>query len=147
MLRISPKDGEPGEVTVRYKMLVRAAADTDGTIQALQQAGAKLTFDANGRPAEIYFGSKATDEHLPLLKGLTHLKRLNLETAKITDAALENLAGLTELESLSLYQTGVTDAGLAHLKGWFVCGNSNWQGTRSPMPGWSTSRPCRISRN
>ena len=115
VLRISPKGGEAGEVTVRYKMLVRAATDIDGTIQALQNAGAKLTLDAKGRPAEIYFGSRATDEHLPLLKGLTHLKRLNLETAKITDAALGNLAGLTELESLSLYQTGVTAAGLAHL--------------------------------
>lgn len=85
--------------------------------QALEEAMARLTLDEQGNIAEIYFGDKATDASLALLRGLTHLKRLNLASARITDAALVNLKELTQLEYLSLHETQITDAALVHLRG------------------------------
>ena len=58
----------------------------------------------------------AKDADLAHLKGLTGLRRLNLNDAKVTDAGLEHLADMTALQTLVLSGTAVTDAGLAHLK-------------------------------
>lgn len=85
--------------------------------QALEEAVVRLTLDEKGNITDIYFGEKATDAGLALLKGLTNLKRLNLGRGKITDSGLANLAGLAKLEYLSLCETQITDSALVHLKG------------------------------
>jgi Leucine-rich repeat (LRR) protein len=60
---------------------------------------------------------RVTDDVLDHLRGLKHLRELNLSGADITDKGLAKLAGLTNLEVLDLSHTKVTDAGLVHLKG------------------------------
>ena len=62
-------------------------------------------------------GRDSGDAELEQLKGLTSLRRLNLDGGEVTDAGLEHLKGLTSLEELDLSHTQVTDAGLKHLKG------------------------------
>ncbi len=57
-----------------------------------------------------------TDTGLRHIKGLTHLKSLDLTGTKVGDNGLDNLEGLTQLESLNLSLTQVTSAGLKHLK-------------------------------
>ncbi len=68
---------------------------------------------------ELYFDeSSITDVGLARLKGLTHLKYLDLDSAhQITDAGLAHLKGLTQLENLDLLGDNITDVGLAHLSG------------------------------
>ena len=62
--------------------------------------------------------SKITDKGLVHLKGLTHLRELNLGGCrKITDEGIAHLAGLTRLQMLELGYTGITNSGVAHLKG------------------------------
>lgn len=119
--------------------------------EALKKAGARATADEQGRITEIYFGGKATDENLPLLKGLENLKRLDLETAKISSGALVNLEGLTNLEYLSLYETQITDAALVHLRGLtnlrelFLHGNSITDAGLENLKGLTDLKTLNIS--
>ncbi len=69
------------------------------------------------KPAELRLPSSAVDADLVHLKGLTQLKRLDLEGTQVTDAGLVHLKGLTQLEWLDLVGTQITDVGLVHLKG------------------------------
>ena len=64
-------------------------------------------------------GGKVTDAELKqLLKGLENLEDLDLYRTNITDAGLEHVKGLKHLRYLNLHwQKKVTDAGLEHLKG------------------------------
>lgn len=51
------------------------------------------------------------DEYVPLLAGLTRLKRLQLsECPHVTDAALPHLSRLTHLELLNLYASSISEA-------------------------------------
>jgi Leucine-rich repeat (LRR) protein len=74
-------------------------------------------------PAEVSLTSldlhrtRATDEDLKLVQGLTGLRTLNLYGTKITDAGLVNLRGLTGLHVLQLNSTSITDQGLQYLQG------------------------------
>ena len=52
-----------------------------------------------------------TDETLAHLKGLTQLRELDLNDAKITDAGLIVIAELPNLEKLRIARTGITDQG------------------------------------
>lgn len=60
---------------------------------------------------------RADDTEAERLKGLTHLKALDLSEAPMTDAGLAYFARLTELEYLDLSETVITDQGVEHLKG------------------------------
>jgi hypothetical protein len=60
--------------------------------------------------------ASVSDADLTVLKELTSLKTLNLDSTKITDGGLKELKGLASLESLTLSNTAVTDAGLKELK-------------------------------
>jgi hypothetical protein len=87
------------------------------TVAAIEQLGARVTLDDEGKAREVYFGRVATDAGLAHLANLRNLRRLYLECAQdITDAGLSYLKDLKHLEYLSLYQTGISDAGLVHLK-------------------------------
>lgn len=55
-----------------------------------------------------------TDAGLDCLKGLPHLRSLNLNHTSVTDAGLEHLKGLTNLQVLDLFDTAVTGVGLKH---------------------------------
>ncbi|MCE9543933.1 MAG: hypothetical protein K8T25_00180 [Planctomycetia bacterium] len=61
--------------------------------------------------------AKVTDSGLEHLKGLTGLRRLDLDGTQITDNGLEHLKGLKALQTLWLNETQVTDNGLEHLRG------------------------------
>ena len=50
-------------------------------------------------------------------RGLTKLRRLNLQSADVTDAGIDVLRSMPDLEELSLYRTKVSNAGLAKLAG------------------------------
>ena len=59
-----------------------------------------------------------TDAALPLLKGMTQLRRLDLDSTGVTDIGLENLAEMKQLHELNLGGClQVTDVGLKNLKG------------------------------
>jgi Leucine-rich repeat (LRR) protein len=58
-----------------------------------------------------------TDSELIKIEGLTKLRRLSLNNAKITDLGFEHLRHLFQLEELSINGGGITDAGLENLKG------------------------------
>ena len=61
-------------------------------------------------------GTKVSDAGLKHLKGLTQLRRLDLDRTKVSDAGLEHLKGLTQLRRLDLGDTKVTDAGVKKLQ-------------------------------
>jgi hypothetical protein len=125
MFAIQPTNGESASCILvasnPVEIGILSDDKTDGVDksrkQALEEAVARLTLDEQGNITEIYFDDKATDASLALLRGLTHLKRLNLASARITDAALVDLKELTQLEYLSLHETQITDAALVHLRG------------------------------
>ena len=59
--------------------------------------------------------SNITDDGLEHIKGLTALRKLNLESTKITDGGLEQLKGMHFLTWLNLCSTEITDAGLLNV--------------------------------
>jgi hypothetical protein len=65
-------------------------------------------------------GSNDVDARLKKLHeylvGLSHLKRLSLESTSLSDAGLECTEDLNQIECLDLSHTSVTDAGLKHLR-------------------------------
>ena len=66
---------------------------------------------------ELYLDkAKITDAGLAHLKDLKGLQDLRLNGSEITDAGLEHLRGLTNLEILDLHGTKVTAAGIKRLK-------------------------------
>jgi hypothetical protein len=67
--------------------------------------------------AYVGFSTASNNASLEHLKGLTQLKKLDLQCSQITDAGLEHLTGLSRLETLDLYDTRITDTGLERLKG------------------------------
>jgi hypothetical protein len=60
-------------------------------------------------------GKDVTDEHLAILEGLPHLRRLYARSAAISDAGLRHLEGLAELEFLHIGDTSVGDAGMVSI--------------------------------
>jgi len=66
----------------------------------------------------VAFPSSASvsDADLKVLKELTSLKTLNLDSTNITDEGLKELKEFATLESLTLSNTKITDAGLKELK-------------------------------
>jgi serine/threonine protein kinase len=66
---------------------------------------------------QLRANQKVDDAGLQNLKGLVHLKGLDLSSTKVSNAGLEHLKGLVSLEVLELYETPVSDAGLVHLRG------------------------------
>ena len=85
---------------------------------AMKELGVRVVQDAKGNVTEIRFGTESDVAALAHLKGMTTLKKLNLETArKVTDDGLANLTGLVDLELLNLHGVGISDAGLVHLAG------------------------------
>jgi serine/threonine protein kinase len=60
--------------------------------------------------------SSVSDKDLGVLRGLLHLRVLNLDHTESTDEGLKDIATLTNLVDLSLTNTQVTDNGLADLK-------------------------------
>ena len=95
--------------------------DEQKVIAEIRRLGGEVGFDEKrpGKPLVDVFldGTKVTDAGLADLKGLTHLKELDLTDTQVTDAVLADLKGLTRLQRLRLTATRVTDAGLADLKG------------------------------
>ncbi|MCR4412870.1 MAG: hypothetical protein NUV77_10660 [Thermoguttaceae bacterium] len=61
--------------------------------------------------------TRASDDDLIAIGGLTHLRMLDLGDTRVTDEGLRHLAGLEHLEVLVLSGTAITDRGLAHLAG------------------------------
>jgi internalin A len=56
-----------------------------------------------------------TDEGIKHIRGLAHLKLLDLGGTRITDAALREICELKHLEDFNLFNTAITDEGLGHL--------------------------------
>jgi internalin A len=63
----------------------------------------------------LYFAEYVTDEGIAAIKDWKKLKRLNMHGTKASDNALEHIAGLTALESLNVGNTLMTDVGLERL--------------------------------
>jgi hypothetical protein len=59
--------------------------------------------------------TKVSDEKVPLLSRLSHLRKLSLAGTAVTDAGVAHLGSLTNLRELWLNWTAVTDAGLNQL--------------------------------
>ena len=60
-------------------------------------------------------GTTASDSDLIHLKGIPHLKRLDLEWTSVTDHGMQSLAKYKALERLDLQETKVSDAGLRYV--------------------------------
>ena len=105
-------------------------SDDSEAIEKIERLGGRVTRDENsaGNPVvEVSFGhsyDRFNETHMSLLKGFTHLRRLNLWNINITDESLKELTDIKTLEFLDLsYTKGIgpnftriTDAGLKHLK-------------------------------
>jgi hypothetical protein len=93
-----------------------------------------------------------TDEHVEMLRGMTELRELDLNTAAITDRSLAVIATLPKLESLRIGCPGITDEGfrqhilpLANLKQLDLTGAK--QVKRSTASEWTNAKPGRVRPN
>jgi Leucine-rich repeat (LRR) protein len=59
--------------------------------------------------------AKIGDDDIAAIKGMTSLRRLNLDDTAVTNAGLQYLKGFTELYSLDLDHTHIGDAGLQYI--------------------------------
>ena len=85
-------------------------------VAAIEAAGGLVLYDRERGPDGQYnLGATLTDAGLAHIKGLTHLKHLDLQDTEVTDSGLVHLKGLTGLRELDLSRTMVTDVGLVHL--------------------------------
>ena len=93
--------------------------DPEKIAAAIKKLGGRCEMDDKKNIVFVTLAGHETvnDAALDQLKGMTHLKELDLSLTGITDAGLAKLKELTALETLELYKTNVTDAGLAHLEG------------------------------
>jgi len=73
------------------------AASTEEAISAIRQLGGQVAWNqehSRRRMLSIWFtGSKATDDVLEHLRGLTEIKRLSLAGSRVTDGGMEHLKG------------------------------------------------------
>ena len=96
---------------------VPASEDVDATMKILEQLGADIEKDDQGRILTVILtGARVTDETLDSIKGLATLQKLYLKSTRVTNLGLEQLSGLLDLSELNLSGTNVTDEGLVHLK-------------------------------
>jgi hypothetical protein len=108
-----------GDLEVRFR--ARAlVAELDGPVLAFRRLGGTVDVDEKA-PAQPVVGvdlsnTRATDDVLIQLKGLTALRELRLP-GNVRDAGLEHLKSLAGLERLYCRSARVTDRGLAHLEG------------------------------
>jgi Leucine-rich repeat (LRR) protein len=87
---------------------------------------------AAGGPPEVDFTSRwISDTDLAPLAQRPDLVKINLAHTKITDVGLEHLKGLRHVRELNLYYAEyITDDGIAHLAGWKELEVLNLRGTR-----------------
>jgi hypothetical protein len=92
-----------------------------------------------------------TDEQIEMLRGMTELRELDLNTAAITDKSLAIIATLPNLESLRIGCPNITDAGfrehilpLANLKQLDLTGSKVKRSTASE---WTNAQPGRVRPN
>ena len=87
--------------------------EQDPALKALEELGAKITRNEQGKVLAVSLGSDAGIAHLA---GLADLEIVSLVGPQVTDAGLLSLSGLTNLKHFELYSPQVTNAGMAHLK-------------------------------
>ena len=84
------------------------------------QLGASISYTGKegGKVTGLHFSdySDLSDEHLKQLAGLTHLRKLNLNTSKVTGSGLAALADFRALRELHVNGDQLTDDGIRHLK-------------------------------
>ncbi len=61
--------------------------------------------------------TRANDEGMKNLRGLSRLETLDLNYTEISDEGMQHLAGMTKLSGLTLGSHRITDAGIEHIKG------------------------------
>jgi hypothetical protein len=94
------------------------APSADEVIAKLKRLGARLTLDDQKRVIGVNLGERRiADADLALLKGLQHLKELDLTRTPTTSAGLVHLKELKTLKKLYLTDTRIDDTGLTQLKG------------------------------
>src|SRR5262249_49673596 len=108
--------GKATEDNKRTEAAVAAKEEAQKQAEAaIERVGGRISWiHRPGKPeveVDLRFRS-APDKVLVYLKGLEHLRALNLNFSNATDAGLAHLEGLTELRVLNLYGTKITDAGL-----------------------------------
>jgi hypothetical protein len=104
-------------IGVRFELsLANLLVDTPGSVQAK-----RLPLTEVGRLTQLealtFYGAGWDDADLSPLKGLQHLKELELSLFSPSDTQLTSLETLMSLRSLRLSFSSLTDGGLAHLKG------------------------------
>ena len=96
----------------------RAAAALAVQMDKLKQLGARFTLDDDHRLIGVNLGErKVVDADLVHVRGLPHLRELDLTRTRITGAGLAHVQDLPALTQLFLTDTQVDDSGIAHLKG------------------------------
>lgn len=93
--------------------------DRDPVVALVERLGGELRRD-EGSPArpivEIRLATtRVSDDQLGELRGLSSLRRLNLNQTRISDAGLARLRGHAGLRRLDLHETKMTDRGLEHI--------------------------------
>ena len=100
------------------RLVARLPPLTAWTATGLAAWSATLPALARHHPNLEYLGldfSGVTDDDLKAVEGMTKLKSITMQRARITDAGLAHLRRLSNLTSLGINVPGVTDAGLKHL--------------------------------
>ena len=113
-----------------------AADDAEEVIARLKRLGARIQLDDQKQVIGVNFGErKIADADLVHLKGLSHLRELDLTRTPTTSAGLVHVKELKALRKLYLTDTKVDDAGLAHLQGLKSLELIGLSGTRVGDPG------------
>jgi hypothetical protein len=115
---VARREGQKTEPAGR-KRPVEPPLEDPQVVEAIKAAGGEVTFWKEGRNRWTkveFLGGKGTDADLKLLKGLRHLRTLNLGK-QFTDAGLAHLKDVKTVRTIN-WGCDVSDAGLAYLKGW-----------------------------
>jgi hypothetical protein len=144
-------DRVPTDANIEEKPTVGGQTEDRITLTKADPAQYAILRDRKTFAVIQWANADVTDDHVELLRGMTELRELDLNTAAITDRSLAVIAALPKLESLRIGCAGITDEGfrthilpLANLKQLDLTGSKVKRSTASE---WTNAKPGRVRPN